>query len=94
MVSSTCTTFGSQPLILCRIVASLYVCNVFVQESRVAAETYTTFLHLLQNICVIVTLQRQRALIKRVNVARFKVNLSFEIAQFVIKKSPPRIEYL
>jgi len=91
MLSSTCTTFGSQALILCHTVASLYVCNVFVQESRVTAETYPAFLRMLQNICVIVTLQRQGALIKRVNVACFKVNLSFEIAQFVVKKSSPYI---
>jgi len=51
------------------------VCNVFVQASRVTEETYPTFLHMLQNICVIVTLQRQRALIKLVNDARFKANI-------------------
>lgn len=89
--SAACTTFVSQPLIPCHVVASLYVCNVFVQESRVTAETYPTCLHMLQNICVIVNLQRQRAMIKRINVARLKVNLSFEFAQFVIKKSPPHI---
>lgn len=91
MLSSACTTFVSQPVILRHIVASLYVCNVFVQESRVTAETYPTFLHMLQNICVIVTLQSQRALIKRVNVAHLKINWSFEFAQFVINKSPPHI---
>jgi hypothetical protein len=64
---------------------------MFVQASRVTAETYPTFLHMLQNICVIVTLQSQRALIKLVNDARFKANLSCAIAHFVIKKSQPHI---
>jgi len=70
------------------------VCNVFVQASRVTEETYRTFLHMLQNICVIVTLQRQRALIKLVNDARFEANLSCAVVQFVIKKSPPHISVL